>query len=134
MPLLQRPGNSRPGQLGARAPVLGGRSELEMLARAFNTMAATLQARDQELRIAEEKTRKAEVELAVTRAHMDIAKQIQRSLLPDDPLTLDGVRFAGRCIPAAAVGGDYFGYFPRGISGVDSLVGDVSGHGVGAAC
>ena len=60
-------------------------------------------------------------------------QQIQRSLLPDDPLTLGCVRFAGRCIPAAAVGGDYFGYFPRGVSGVDSLVGDVSGHGVGAA-
>jgi serine phosphatase RsbU (regulator of sigma subunit) len=121
------------GDLGARAAVLGGRSELEMLARAFNTMAATLQARERELRIAEERTRKAEVELAVTRAHMDIAKQIQRSLLPEDPLTMACVRYAGRCIPAAAVGGDYFGYFPRGGEGVDSLVGDVSGHGVGAA-
>ena len=131
--LVAATGKLASGDLGARAPVLGGRSELEMLARAFNTMAATLQARDRELRIAEEKTRKAEIELAVTRAHMDIAKQIQRSLLPDDPLTLDCVRFAGRCIPAASVGGDYFGYFPRGVSGVDSLVGDVSGHGVGAA-
>jgi len=32
-----------------------------------------------------------------------------------------------------AVGGDYFGYFPRGFNAVDSLIGDVSGHGVGAA-
>ena len=46
---------------------------------------------------------------------------------------MDCVQYAGRCIPADAVGGDYFGYFPRGVSGVDSLVGDVSGHGVGAA-
>ena len=35
--------------------------------------------------------------------------------------------------PADSVGGDYFGYFPRGVDGVDTLVGDVSGHGVGAA-
>jgi phosphoserine phosphatase RsbU/P len=131
--LVAATGKLATGDLGTRVPDLGGRSELELLASAFNTMAATLQARDRELRIAEEKTRKAEIELAVTRAHMDIATQIQRSLLPDDPLTLDCVRFAGRCIPAAAVGGDYFGYFPRGSSGVDSLVGDVSGHGVGAA-
>jgi serine phosphatase RsbU (regulator of sigma subunit) len=131
--LVAATGKLATGDLGTRVPDLGGRSELELLASAFNTMAATLQARDRELRIAEEKTRKAEIELAVTRAHMDIATQIQRSLLPDDPLTLDCVRFAGRCIPAAAVGGDYFGYFPRGTSGVDSLVGDVSGHGVGAA-
>lgn len=121
------------GDLGVRAVVLGDRSELEMLARAFNTMSATLEARDRELRIAEEKTRAAEVELAVTNAHMDIAKQIQRSLLPDAPLSQAGMRVAGRCIPAAAVGGDYFGYFPHGRSGVDSFVGDVSGHGVGAA-
>ncbi len=123
------------GELGTRVPVLGCKSELDLLAPAFNTMATTLQARERDLRIAEEKTRKAEVQLAVTRAHMDIAKQIQRSLLPEDPLAMGCVRYAGRCIPAEAVGGDYFGYFPRGgnCHGVDSLIGDVSGHGVGAA-
>ena len=121
------------GELGARAPLLGGRSELHLLARAFNSMSATLQARDRDLRTAEERTRAAEIELAVTRAHLDIARQIQQSLLPAEPLTQAGVRFAGRCISAVAVGGDYFGYFPRGQNGVDSFVGDVSGHGVGAA-
>ena len=121
------------GDLGARAPLLGKRSELEVLTRAFNSMASTLETRDRELRIAEEKTRASEVELAVTRANMDVARQIQRSLLPEHPLTLAGVRFAGRCVPMSDVGGDYFGYFPRTGNGVDSLVGDVSGHGVGAA-
>jgi serine phosphatase RsbU (regulator of sigma subunit) len=121
------------GQLGARAMVVGDRSELELLARAFNDMSATLERRDRELRIAEEKTRAAEVELAVSRAHMEIARQIQRSLLPEGPLTLAGMRVAGRCTPADAVGGDYFGYFPHGGEGVDSFVGDVSGHGIGAA-
>jgi HAMP domain-containing protein len=131
--LVAATGKLASGDLGARASVLGGRSELELLAHAFNSMATTLEARDRELRIAEEKTRAAEVELAVTRAHMDVARQIQRSLLPDRPLTLAGVRFAGRCIPMAAIGGDYFGFFQRDGNGVDSLVGDVSGHGVGAA-
>ncbi len=121
------------GNLGARADVLGDRSELELLARAFNDMSSTLEARDRELHIAEEKTRAAEVELAVTRAHMDIAKQIQRSMLPEAPLAQAGMRVAGRCIPASEVGGDYFGYFPRARGGVDSFIGDVSGHGVGAA-
>ena len=121
------------GNLGARAPVVGDRSELELLARAFNDMSSTLETRDRELRIAEQKARAAEVELAVTRAHMDVAKQIQRSLLPEAPLTLGGMRVAGRCIPADDVGGDYFGYFPRAQGGMDSFIGDVSGHGVGAA-
>ena len=62
-----------------------------------------------------------------------LAKQIQRSLLPEDPLACGCVQYAGRCIPAGAVGGDYFGYFPRDGGVVDSLIGDVSGHGVGAA-
>ena len=75
----------------------------------------------------------AEVELAVTRAHLDIARQIQQSLLPQDPLDVGRIRVAGRCVPAAAVGGDYFGYFPRSGDGFDSFVGDVAGHGVGAA-
>lgn len=122
------------GDLGARARVVGGRgSELEFLAHAFNTMAATLEVRDRDLRIAEEKTRAAQIELAVSQAEMDIAREIQRSLLPEDPLTLGGVHFAGRCIPAVAVGGDYFGYFTRGRDGVDTFISDVSGHGVGAA-
>jgi serine phosphatase RsbU (regulator of sigma subunit) len=123
------------GELGTRVPELGCKSELDLLAPSFNSMAATLQERERALRAAEEKTRKAEVELAVTRAHMDIAKQIQKSLLPEDPLACGCVQYAGRCIPAGAVGGDYFGYFPRGGGGdgVDTLIGDVSGHGVGAA-
>jgi sigma-B regulation protein RsbU (phosphoserine phosphatase) len=54
-------------------------------------------------------------------------------MLPQAPLALAGMRVAGRCIPAADVGGDYFGYFPHGRDGVDSFIGDVSGHGVGAA-
>ena len=121
------------GDLEARAPKMDGRNEVEVLAGSFNRMAETLQARDLALRLAEERTRAAEVELAVTKAHIDIARKIQQSLLPEDPLTLAGVRFSGRCIPAAEVGGDYFGYFANGESGADSLIGDVSGHGVGAA-
>jgi serine phosphatase RsbU (regulator of sigma subunit) len=121
------------GHFGTRAPSTDGRSELDVLARAFNRMASMLQTRDRALRDAEEKTRAAEVELAVTRAHLDIARQIQQSLLPQAPLALDGAQFAGRCIPAVAVGGDYFGYFPSEHGRVDTFVGDVSGHGVGAA-
>jgi len=121
------------GNLAARAPVLARRSELGVLARAFNSMGETLEARDRELRQAEERTRKVEVELAVTRAEIEIAREIQRCLLPEDPLAIADVRMAGRCIPAVGVGGDYFGYFPRGGDRIDNFIGDVSGHGVGAA-
>lgn len=121
------------GKLDTRVPLQSVRGELGNLAGAFNTMAATLERRDRELRIAEECRRSAEVELAVGRAQLDIARQIQRAMLPEDPLHAGGVVLAGRCIPAADVGGDYFGYFPRGRGDIDAFLGDVSGHGVGAA-
>ena len=121
------------GDLRTRVPVLGRHSELGLLANAFNSMAETLETRDRELRLAEERRRAAEIEVAVTRAEIDIAREIQRTLLPENPLAVAGLQLAGRCIPAVAVGGDYFGYFPRGRNRVDSFIGDVSGHGVGAA-
>lgn len=132
--LVAATGKLASGDLGARAKVVGAAgSELQLLARAFNTMAERLEVRERALRVAEERTRTAEIELAVSRAQIDIARDIQRSLLPEDPLTLAGVHFAGRCVPAVAVGGDYFGYFPRDGHRIDSFISDVSGHGVGAA-
>jgi serine phosphatase RsbU (regulator of sigma subunit) len=121
------------GDLGARAPVIDDRSELADLTRTFNDMSGALAARERELRAAEAAKRAAEVEMAVTRAHMQIAEQIQQSLLPQGPLAMAGMQVAGRCKSAESVGGDYFGFFPRKRGGIDSFVGDVSGHGVGAA-
>ncbi len=72
--------------------------------------------------------RKAEAE----KHALEIARRIQQSLLPDQPLIADGVEVAGLCIPAEQVGGDYFDYFPTA-AGIDAVVADVSGHSVGAA-
>jgi sigma-B regulation protein RsbU (phosphoserine phosphatase) len=69
---------------------------------------------------------------AEERHELEIAKQIQLSLLPKAPLRLDGVKVAGACLPAAHVGGDYYDYFLSG-NGLDVVIADVSGHSVGAA-
>lgn len=66
------------------------------------------------------------------RHEMEIARQIQLSLLPPAPLAADGVLLAGFCLPAAHVGGDYFDYFSTQDS-IDIVIADVSGHSVGAA-
>ena len=60
------------------------------------------------------------------------ARRVQTSLLPDQPLRLDGWDVAGLCLPALAVGGDFYDY---GVAnGVLHLgVGDVMGKGTGAA-
>lgn len=64
---------------------------------------------------------------------MEIAQQIQISLLPNSAPEISGIDLAGRCISAAHVGGDYFDFFRRNEHTIDMLIADVSGHSVGAA-
>jgi PAS domain S-box-containing protein len=66
------------------------------------------------------------------RHELELAKQIQLSLLPDAPLHVEGVLIAGYCLPATHVGGDYFDYF-YGQDAIDIVIADVSGHSMGAA-
>ncbi|MGR8941304.1 MAG: SpoIIE family protein phosphatase [Gammaproteobacteria bacterium] len=66
------------------------------------------------------------------RHELEIAKQIQLSLLPGAPLNIEGAIIAGYCLPASHVGGDYFDYF-YGPDAIDIVIADVSGHSMGAA-
>lgn len=66
-----------------------------------------------------------------SRRELEIARQIQRSLLPAGPLRLPGVEVAGLCVPANQVGGDYFDFFQQS-NALDLVVADVSGHSVAA--
>ena len=63
---------------------------------------------------------------------MEIAKQIQLSLLPPAPPPMTGVDCAGRCVAATHIGGDYYDIFLHGEE-VAMVMADVSGHSVGAA-
>jgi sigma-B regulation protein RsbU (phosphoserine phosphatase) len=66
------------------------------------------------------------------RRELEIARQIQRSLLPNASLSLPGAQVFGVCVPASHVGGDYFDYF-RVRDYLDIVIADVSGHSVGSA-
>jgi phosphoserine phosphatase RsbU/P len=66
------------------------------------------------------------------RRDLEIAKQIQLSLLPKEPLNRVDLQVSGICLPARHVGGDYFDYFPSE-GALDIVIADVSGHSVGAA-
>jgi sigma-B regulation protein RsbU (phosphoserine phosphatase) len=66
------------------------------------------------------------------RRELDIARQIQFSLLPKAPLSLPGAEVFGACVPARQVGGDYFDYFLVRDC-LDIVIADVSGHSVGSA-
>jgi sigma-B regulation protein RsbU (phosphoserine phosphatase) len=64
---------------------------------------------------------------------MEIAQQIQNSLLPASPPDVPGIECAGQCVPATHVGGDYYDFFLHGNDTLDIVIADVSGHSVGAA-
>lgn len=63
---------------------------------------------------------------------LEIAAQIQLSLLPANPLTVGPVAVAGVCEQAKNVGGDLFDYWHHGGS-ISLMVADVCGHDLGAA-
>ncbi len=63
-----------------------------------------------------------------------IAAEIQEGLLASALPSRPGMyRFAARNLPAAGVGGDFHGVFPRANGDVDFVVGDVSGKGIPAS-
>ena len=64
---------------------------------------------------------------------LEIAKNIQLSLLPTKIPEVAGIRLGGICIPAKEVGGDYYDYLCHDNGRLDLVIADVSGHNVGAA-
>jgi phosphoserine phosphatase RsbU/P len=64
---------------------------------------------------------------------MELARQIQLSLLPQQPPEMPGWRFATYARSCDQTGGDYFDFMPCADGGVDAIIGDVSGHGLAAA-
>lgn len=66
-------------------------------------------------------------------AELNVARTIQRSILPHDRPQLPGFDFGMRIEPMTSVGGDFFDFIPLGDGQLGLAVGDVSGHGVPAA-
>ncbi|MCY7413445.1 MAG: SpoIIE family protein phosphatase [Salinibacterium sp.] len=70
-------------------------------------------------------------ELTVAK-ELDRAVEVQRSLLPRSLVSLPGYEVAGECVPARAVGGDFYDWYPVGEGAVFTLA-DVMGKGIGSA-
>ncbi len=89
------------------------KDEMTVLARAFNTMAASVAFRQQRLQ-----------------KEMQLAQQIQVAILPR-ALDVPGLQLAASMRPATEVGGDYYDVIP--IEGGCFIgIGDVAGHGLNA--
>lgn len=117
------------GTLGALTLV--GKPEGERFSAGDGKLAAAVAA---QLAAAIQKTRYVEElrEAERVQREVELAATIQRSLLPAQPPAVPGISLAGRCAPAAHVGGDYYDFL-AGHGGVSLLIADVSGHSIGAA-
>jgi sigma-B regulation protein RsbU (phosphoserine phosphatase) len=66
------------------------------------------------------------------RQEIDIARTVQEKMFPTSGLVLGDLTVEGWSRPCNETGGDYYAYLPRP-GGLVTMVGDVSGHGLGAA-
>ena len=63
----------------------------------------------------------------------ELARQVQRDLLPSADVALKSLDFAAECDPAQQVGGDFYDVFSDDEGRIALVVGDVSGKGLPAA-
>jgi serine phosphatase RsbU (regulator of sigma subunit)/catechol 2,3-dioxygenase-like lactoylglutathione lyase family enzyme len=64
---------------------------------------------------------------------IEIAKQVQARLFPQTLPPLKSLEYAGVCIQARQVGGDYYDFLDLGQNRVGFVIGDISGKGIAAA-
>lgn len=109
------------GDLSARADIRT-RDERQELAEAFNAMVPKL------------------AERVRMREGLAVAREVQQCLLPRKTPRVRGLQLAGSAEYCDETGGDYFDFIPLGSPAADApaprvliAVGDVCGHGVGAA-
>ncbi len=64
---------------------------------------------------------------------IEIAKQVQARLFPQSQPPLKTLEYAGLCIQARKVGGDYYDFLNLGGDRLGFVIGDISGKGIAAA-
>ncbi len=67
------------------------------------------------------------------RSEIEIARNVQQKLFPQNTRRLATADYAGRCVPAQEVGGDYFDFLDFGAGAMGFVLADVSGKGIAAA-
>ena len=75
---------------------------------------------------------KLEAERRATQ-EIEIAKQVQARLFPQTLPALNTLEYAGICVQARAVGGDYYDYLNLGQERLGLVIGDIAGKGMAAA-
>jgi len=84
------------------------------------------------IRLAEEMAERMEAERRAAR-EMEIAREVQARLFPQTMPTLRTLEYAGGCIQARQVGGDYYDFLDLGPGRVGIVLADISGKGISGA-
>lgn len=106
------------------------------LAESENQTIKDLREKNRLLTLAYEELKAAQaqiIEKERLERELEVARQIQESLLPRTVPHHAGYDFAARMSPMSAVGGDFYDFIPVGDKALAIAVGDVSDHGVPAA-
>ena len=124
---------SSPRLLGEEAPVWGG-----VFARFRDVDGNTfsLVSFDEVTHAVEAERRAAAEKLEAERRathELAIARQVQAGLFPQSRPALESLDYAGACLPARAVGGDYYDFLSLGPDRLGLVIGDVMGKGMAAA-
>lgn len=64
---------------------------------------------------------------------LEIAREVQERLFPQNPPGIAGLDYTGVCRPAQSIGGDYYDFFLSANGQLTIAVGDICGKGVPAA-
>jgi len=67
------------------------------------------------------------------KSELEIARNVQQKLFPNQTRRLASIDYAGQCVPASEVSGDYYDFLDIGVEGLGFVLADVSGKGVAAA-
>lgn len=125
--------NAESRLLGREAPIWGSASArfCDIDGNAFSLVSfdELTNAIETERRAAAEKL---EAERRITQ-EFAIATQVQARLFPQSMPALRTLEYAGACIPARAVGGDYYDFLTLGPDRLGFVIADVAGKGIAAA-
>jgi serine phosphatase RsbU (regulator of sigma subunit) len=105
-----------------------GREDRELVASVASQAGTALQ----NLRLASTIAERLEAERRVER-ELEIAREVQANLLPHHRPAIPSLDYAGKCIQARQVGGDYYDYLYLGPGRLGLVLADISGKGIGAA-
>jgi serine phosphatase RsbU (regulator of sigma subunit) len=118
---------------GERAPVWGG---IFTRFEDVDGNSFSLVSFDEESRAVEAQRRAAAEKLEADRraAHeLEIARQVQARLFPQRLPPCGTLEYAGICIQARQVGGDYYDFLNLGRDRLGLVIGDIAGKGIAAA-